>query len=69
MGMSPEKLKEIRCYLTKDDVMGDRVGMKNAYYRLRLIYQEHFTFDIQSREGEGTKIEIGLPLSPGRSGK
>ncbi|MNP53358.1 Sensor histidine kinase YpdA [compost metagenome] len=63
IGMSPEKLEEILRYLNRDDVIGERVGMKNAYYRLKLIYQERFSFDIQSKEGQGTSIEIGLPLT------
>ena len=63
IGMSPDKLEEIRRYLNRDDVIGERVGMKNAYYRLKLIYRDRFSFDIQSKEGEGTSIEIGLPLT------
>ncbi|MNN95681.1 putative sensor-like histidine kinase [compost metagenome] len=63
IGMSPDKLEEIRRYLNRDDAIGERVGMKNAYYRLKLIYQDRFSFDIQSKEGEGTSIEIGLPLT------
>lgn len=62
-GISPSKLDEIRRYLTQDDVMGDRVGMKNTFYRLKLIYQDRFKFDIHSVEGKGTRIEIFLPLS------
>ena len=60
-GMSPKKLDEIRRYLTQDDVMGERVGMKNTYHRLKLIYQDRFTFHIHSKEDKGTRIEIRLP--------
>lgn len=66
IGMSPEKLEEIRRYLNRDDMIGERVGMKNAYYRLKLIYRDRFSFDIQSKEGEGTSIEISLPLTEGQ---
>lgn len=62
IGMSAERLEEIRRYLNQDDVIGERVGMKNAYYRLKLIYRDRFSFAIRSKEGDGTSIEIGLPL-------
>lgn len=60
-GMSPEKLQSILHYLKEDDSMGKHVGMKNAYYRLKLCYKNEFEFHIQSDEGKGTAIEIHLP--------
>ncbi|MCZ8517963.1 MULTISPECIES: cache domain-containing sensor histidine kinase [Paenibacillus] len=62
IGMSPLQLEEIREYLAQDDVMGERVGMKNTFHRLKLIYQDRFIFHIHSVEREGTHIEIVLPL-------
>ncbi|WP_438448437.1 sensor histidine kinase [Gorillibacterium sp. sgz5001074] len=62
MGMSPDRLKGIRQDLARDDAMGERVGIKNTYCRLKLIYQEQFYFDIDSVEGEGTRIQIRLPF-------
>ena len=60
-GMSSEKLESILHYLKEDDSMGKHVGMKNAYYRLKLCYKNEFEFHIQSDEGKGTAIEIRLP--------
>lgn len=62
IGMPPDKLREIQCYLKESDDMGEHVGMKNAYYRLKLCFQNRFEFAIHTGEGEGTLIEISLPL-------
>lgn len=62
IGMSPEKLEALRLYLEENDDIGERVGMKNAYYRLKLCFQDRFMFVMDAREGEGTHIEISLPL-------
>lgn len=62
IGMSPEKLEELKGYLEENDDIGERVGMKNAYYRLKLCFQDCFMFAMDAREGTGTCIEISLPL-------
>lgn len=62
IGMSPAKLEELRAYLEQDTGIGERVGMKNAYSRLKLCYQDRFDFTIHTWEGQGTHIEIALPL-------
>lgn len=64
VGISKSKLEEIVNYLKEDDTMGERVGMKNAYYRLQLCYKHAFSFSLDSEEGAGTRIQIRLPLLP-----
>ncbi|MDQ0656376.1 sensor histidine kinase [Paenibacillus sp. W2I17] len=64
IGMSQAKLEELLSYLDQNTDMGEHVGMKNAYSRLKLCYKNHFSFDIQTWEGEGTRIQIKLPLDP-----
>lgn len=64
-GMSGDKLEELQRYLTQDSEIGDKVGMKNAYYRLKLCYPSRFDFSITSQKGEGTCIRIGLPQELG----
>lgn len=64
IGMSQAKLEELLSYLDQNTDMGEHVGMKNAYSRLKLCYKNDFTFDIQTWEGEGTHIQIKLPLDP-----
>jgi two-component system, sensor histidine kinase YesM len=61
-GMSSSKLEEINRDLTLNQTMGERVGIKNTYCRLRMIYRDEFEFNIRSMEGEGTCIEIILPV-------
>ncbi|RRJ65613.1 sensor histidine kinase [Paenibacillus oralis] len=62
IGMSPAKLQELREYLEQEAGMGERIGMKNAYSRLKLCYQDRFAFAIHTWEGQGTHIEIALPI-------
>ncbi|WP_159887615.1 cache domain-containing sensor histidine kinase [Paenibacillus puerhi] len=64
-GMPADKLEEIDRYLKQDDSMGDRVGMKNAYYRLLLCYKHAFGFHIESEEGVGTLVQLRLPSDTG----
>ncbi|CAM4464858.1 sensor histidine kinase [Paenibacillus tarimensis] len=62
IGMAEGKLNELLVYMQQDDHMGDHVGMKNAYYRLKLCYKETFDFHIESKQGSGTTVIIRLPL-------
>lgn len=62
IGMAPDKLEELIRYLEDSDDIGERVGMKNAYCRLKLCYPAGFAFTMNARSGEGTSIEIILPL-------
>ncbi|WP_336788164.1 sensor histidine kinase [Paenibacillus sp. MMO-177] len=62
IGMSEAKLAELLNYLRLDDSIGDNVGMKNVYTRLKLCYKDYFEFDIFSEEGHGTTVELRLPL-------
>ncbi|MNO12472.1 Sensor histidine kinase YpdA [compost metagenome] len=66
IGMSPDKLEELQRYLEESEDIGERVGMKNAYYRLKLCFQDRFVFAMDARERTGTHIEISLPLMEGR---
>ncbi|MNW15595.1 hypothetical protein D3C71_2141490 [compost metagenome] len=60
--MAAEKLDELLGYLEEQEEIGERVGMKNTYNRLKLIYGERYSFTVSSAEGEGTEIQILLPL-------
>ncbi|WP_435169908.1 sensor histidine kinase [Paenibacillus glycanilyticus] len=62
IGMSEAKLSELLSYLRLDDSIGDNVGMKNVYTRLKLCYKDSFEFDIVSEEAHGTTVELRLPL-------
>ncbi|WP_238649505.1 sensor histidine kinase [Paenibacillus piscarius] len=69
IGIDQDKREELLRYLEEDEDIGERVGMKNAYCRLKLCYSTGFAFAVNSRCGEGTVIEIGLPLPDGQPQK
>ncbi|MNC82149.1 hypothetical protein D3C75_1355500 [compost metagenome] len=60
--MAPDKLEELLRYLEDSDDIGERVGMKNAYCRLKLCYPDSFAFAMDACSGGGTSIEIILPV-------
>ncbi len=62
IGMAAGKLDELLGYLEEQEEIGERVGMKNTYNRLKLIYGERYSLTVRSAEGEGTEIQILLPL-------
>ncbi len=44
---------------------GEHIGLCNIFARLRYIYQDDFTFQIESQAGMGTKIEIKISIRDG----
>lgn len=68
VGIPEEKLIEINEYLNDTEAMGERVGMKNAYFRLKMCYKDRFSFRIKSTQGEGTSVQIRLPGDASNSG-
>jgi two-component system, LytTR family, sensor kinase len=51
-GISQERLSQI---------YSEGIGISNVHERLRLLYGDQFRMDIQSREGEGTRILMEIP--------
>ena len=45
---------------------GEHIGLCNIFARLRYIYQDDFTFQIESEAGMGTKIEIKISIRDGK---
>ncbi|MCM2531254.1 sensor histidine kinase [Neobacillus pocheonensis] len=66
-GMSEEKKERLLRSLENEEDIGESVGIKNVYYRLKLYYQDqfHFHFHIDSELGKGTTIIINLPSQTG----
>lgn len=60
-GMTASQLSELLDYLHKDEAIGDSVGMKNVLLRLKLCYKDQFGFEMDSREGMGTFVQLKLP--------
>ncbi|MDB5084489.1 MAG: hypothetical protein JWN30_1375, partial [Bacilli bacterium] len=40
------------------------IGLKNVNERLKIIYGDSFSMDVQSTPGVGTKITLHFPNSP-----
>jgi len=62
IGMDKEKVNLIYSYLHSEDAIGDRIGMQNVIYRLKLIYGERFHLQIDSTPGRGTYICLRIQL-------
>ena len=57
-GMSEEELQAVRTFTIQPK--GHGIGLKNIYERLQIIYDD-FSFEIWSKEGNGTRVEICVP--------
>lgn len=56
-GIPPRKLEQLA------KLKGDSIGIRNVDKRIKLIYGEAFGITLTSAEGEGTIVNINLPLS------
>jgi len=61
-GMKPEQVSRIYRYLELKEEMGERVGVHNVIYRLKMLYGDRFDMFIDSAQGEGTLVQITLPI-------
>lgn len=59
VGMNEEKLEVLRKSLNESPLENKSIGLRNIYHRIKKLYGD-FTFDIYSRENEGTLIKIGI---------
>ena len=42
-------------------IYDDGVGLSNVKARIQMLYGDDFQFRVESRYGEGTRVEIELP--------
>ena len=61
-GIPEEQLQQIKATLNSNK-KEKGIGIANIYQRLHLFYGENVIFDIQSKEGEGTRVRIVIPES------
>jgi two-component system sensor histidine kinase YesM len=67
-GMTEERLGQVRALMREDgltDSPGERLGIKNLYSRLKLMYGEQAQLIINSVWGQGTEVTIILPFGSG----
>ncbi|MDG0810671.1 sensor histidine kinase [Cohnella rhizosphaerae] len=65
-GIPPDRLASILSELERGEDIGESVGIKNVYYRLKLYYKENVGFEISSKEGEGTTFRICVKAGIGQ---
>ncbi|THF75356.1 cache domain-containing sensor histidine kinase [Cohnella fermenti] len=68
-GMSEQELKTLRERVAgrlPPAARGRGIGLRNVRERIKMQYGEAYGLRIDSREGEGTVVEIRLPLPPER---
>src|SRR5690606_15057647 len=62
VGMEAERLEQIYGYLQRNEEIGERVGVKNVIYRLKMLYGDQFQLFIDSAPGKGTLVRITVPI-------
>lgn len=61
-GMNEEQVQRIYSYLRENKDLGERIGVQNVLYRLKLFYEEQFHFSLESEPGKGTSVHIVVPV-------
>ena len=59
LGMNDEELESLRTRVLNEDTTS--FGLTSAYKRLKLLYGDECTFNIESVPQEGTSISIEMP--------
>ncbi|WP_438348633.1 sensor histidine kinase [Paenibacillus sp. FA6] len=61
-GMEREKIERLYSYIKDEEEMGERVGIQNVIYRLKLYFGTRFELVIDSYPEGGTQIMLRIPL-------
>lgn len=61
-GMDEEELKRLRDSLTGTEDVRKSIGLTNVHQRIRLFYGDAYGITIRSTFGQGSEIEIALPV-------
>lgn len=63
IGMTPEKLSEMKASLTVDPVSQSKhIGLRNVHSRLMLAFDKAYQIEIKSNSNHGTCIILTLPI-------
>ena len=49
-------------YIEKEALPQTNIGLKNVIRRMKLVYEEQFSIEIQTKEKEGTRFSLTFPL-------
>jgi two-component system, sensor histidine kinase YesM len=61
-GIDEERLQYIMNSLNEvEDTVGQHIGLRNVYQRIKLYYGEDYGMTVSSMVGKGTRVEITLP--------
>jgi len=63
IGLSSEQYQNLIDYIHDPSLPETNIGVKNTINRMKLIYKEHFSIDIMTREREGTTFVLTFPIS------
>lgn len=61
-GMPEETVREINAGIFRQTEDRNHIGMENAITRLRMYYGDRAGVTVESRPGEGTRVQIRIPL-------
>lgn len=65
IGISEEKVDSLVSYISNTTFerydSSKSIGIRNVYMRLKMFYENGFTFSLKSKENKGTEIEIEIP--------
>ncbi|MNZ76589.1 Sensor histidine kinase YpdA [compost metagenome] len=61
-GMQPHQVERILRYLDEEAEIGERIGVQNVIYRLKMIYGDRFSFSLNSQLDQGTAVTIRIPM-------
>ncbi|MFC4597730.1 sensor histidine kinase [Cohnella hongkongensis] len=60
VGIEAAELARLLEDVRNSEEIGDRIGVRNVFMRLKLFYGDRARFDIKSQPGRGTTVEIGI---------
>lgn len=61
MGISPERLTELRSHLKQEIITDTHIGLANVNQRLRIIFGDHYGIELYSDPNRYTKVKISIP--------
>ncbi|NOU62570.1 HAMP domain-containing protein [Paenibacillus sp. LMG 31461] len=64
-GISPQRLNELALFLQDEELEGESFGLRSINQRLKLLYGSEYGLKLHSEPGQGTTIDIWLPMDGG----